>query len=86
MVNHNKEGEKLFPQFGISLKSRSLTGYNSGRSGRVVWEWEVSDPGQFDAAFNKAMSNPEAGKAFNTWEARLREMIHYSEVETWAIN
>ncbi len=85
LVNHHKEAEKLFQQYGASLKRRVLTDYQSGRSDRVVVEWEVNDLSEFEGVLGKVRSNPEGEQAFKAWEDRLKDMIHYTEVETWVV-
>ncbi len=75
----NKEASKY------GLKSRTLTDYRSGRSDRVVIEWEVKDLKDEENALAKIMADPAGQKKFKEWEAKMNEMIHYSEVETWQV-
>ena len=85
LVNHIKEGEKALQGYGVSINSRILTDYMSGRTDRVVSEWEVSDPREIESAMDAAMSNPEAQTFFVTWLEELNDLIHHAEVENWAI-
>ena len=62
-----------------------LTDHNSGRSDRVVVEWEMDDLAEMDRGMASAMEKPEVQEAFGQWESKLIELIHYSEVENWAI-
>ena len=83
LVSHFKEGNKLVEQHGV--KTRVLTDVDSGRSDRVVVEWEVQELGQMQAALSNVMADAAVQKEFSAWEAKMNEMIHFSEAETWAI-
>ncbi len=85
LVTHFQEGEKWMTGFGFNLKTRILTDMDSGRSDRVVVEWEAEDRAHFDNAMGGLMSSPEAAKRFQAWEPGMNELIHYSEAETWSI-
>ncbi len=85
LVKHNKEMDNLLQQSGNRIKRRILTDHQSGRTDRVVVEWEVNDLRDYDEALGSLMSKPENKQAFSTWMAKLSDMIHYAEVETWAI-
>ena len=86
LVQHLQEGEKTLQQSGgASFKMRTLTDYMSGRSDRVATEWEMDNLGDMEAAFDKAMSNPQAQAFFGPWMEKLHELICYSEAENWSI-
>ena len=85
LVTHFQEGEKWMRGYGFDLKTRILTDMDSGRSDRVVVEWEAEDRAHFDRAMGSVMSSPDSQKAFQEWEPKMAELIHYSEAETWAI-
>ena len=85
LVTHFQEGEKWMTGYGFNLKTRILTDMDSGRSDRVVVEWEAEDRAQYDSAMGSIVSSPEAQKAFQAWEPKMNELIHYSKAETWAI-
>ncbi len=85
LVAHHKEMDKLFQQQDFNMKRRILTDYQSGRTDRVVVEVEVNNLGEYEEAMGKLMSNPENKQAFSPWMAKLTDLIHYAEVETWAI-
>ena len=86
LINHIEEGNALAQRYGAGLKSRVLSDYNSGRTDRVVVEWEVEKPEDIEAAFNQVMTNPEGRAEFEKWVARLNELIHYAKVEHWAVH
>lgn len=79
-----KEADGLMQKAGHPFKSRYLTDFLSGRSDRVVMEWEVDDMNEIGALY-QALGSPEVQAAFKDWEARMNEMVDYSEVENWAI-
>ena len=84
LVEHLREFGKLMAKHGSSPKDRVLTDYMSGRTDRVVWEWEMSDLAEF-AAVEAVMGSDAARDAFTQWERKMNDMIHYAEVENWAL-
>ncbi len=80
-----KEADALMQKAGISLKSRYLTDFLSGRSDRVVMEWEVDDVNDLATLYG-SLGSPEVQAAFKDWEAQMNAMVDYSEVENWSIN
>ena len=69
---------------GLATGSRILTDYQSGRTDRVVWEWEIESIGALEATMS-SISDPAALAAFTTWERQINELVDYAEVEHWAI-
>ena len=82
-------GELLFihyaKKYGFKMKTRVLTAHHSGRTDRVVWEWELNSLDKMDADLNKAMADPKDAAEFGKWFAQLSGMIHYAEVENFSI-
>ena len=85
LVKHIQEGEASFQRYGINFKSRLLTDYLSGRTDRVVMEWEVGNLGDIDAAMERTMANAEAQAYFGTWMEKLDGLIDHAEVENWSV-
>ena len=85
IVNHFRETDKSMQEYGFNPKSRILTDYDSGRSDRVVVEWELDNSGDLRGSLSSMMSKPGAPEALNAWMAALNDLIHYSEAETWQI-
>ena len=83
LVAHLREGEAEFQRHGMTVKSRVLTDFQSGRTDRVVWEWETEDLGELDASTGQVMADPQAGPFFQEWFQKLTELIEYAEVENW---
>lgn len=85
LVKHIQEGKASFQKYGVNLKSRILTDYQSGRTDRVAMEWEVDSLGDIDAAESRAMASSEAQAYFGAWMGKLNSLIDYAEVENWSV-
>ena len=85
LIEHLKGGNELMKRAGVSLGSRVLSDHNSGRTDRVVAEWEMEDTGDFDAALSQLMEDPKNMAEFGPWVEKLNGLIHYAEVEYWHI-
>ncbi len=85
LAEHVKQGLEKFRQYGLDLKGRVLVDHMSGRTDRVIAEWEGDSAGEIETGINKVMSDPEAQKVFGPWFQKLSEMIHYAEAENWDI-
>ena len=83
LVEHLKEGASFMGD--LKIKSRFLTDFQSGRSDRVVMEWEVDSFGDIDAEMSKLGEDAAIRAKFEVWEPKLNELIHYSEVENFMI-
>ena len=84
LVTLMKEADGLMQKAGFSFKSRYLTDFLSGRSDRVIMEWEVEDPSEI-AGLYQSLGSPEVQAAFKDWEVQMNELVEYSEVENLAI-
>lgn len=67
LVQLMQDGNAAMVRFGSSISSRVLTDHMTGRSDRVVVEWEVDDIGSMDMALNTIMQNPEGAAYFGGW-------------------
>ncbi len=85
LVQHLREGEKVLRRYGLEFKTRLLTDHLSGRSDRVVAEWEGESIGDVDAGMARALASPEAQAEMGPWLEKLNSPIHYSEAENWAV-
>ena len=84
LVDHLREFGKMAAQYGATVKERLLTDYQSGRTDRVVWEWEVADLNELTSDV-EIMGKPGAAEAFTQWERKMNDMILYAEVENWEV-
>ena len=80
-----QEGGKLFAKSGVKQNYRILTDNNSGRTDRVVWEWEAESLAAVEAAVQKAMATAAGQKAFGAWFGKLSEMITHAEVDNFLV-
>ena len=86
LAQHVKEGSDALARFaGVDFKPRTLTDNQSGRTDRVVMEWQANSLGEIDAALEKTMANPQGQTWFPTWFQKLTDLIHYAEVENWTL-
>lgn len=80
-----KETNDAMSRFGTVTKGRVLTDYLSGRTDRVVMEWEVDSIGELESGMESAMTSPESQAWFNDFFPKLADLIHYADVENWTI-
>ncbi|MCH8974773.1 MAG: hypothetical protein IH869_06830 [Chloroflexi bacterium] len=83
LVAHLREFGKIAAQYGVAPKERFLTDHQSGRTDRVVWEWEVESMAELD--MEAFAVNQAAADAFSKWERTMNGMIEYAEVENWKV-
>lgn len=81
LVAHLKTWDQNFKKFGFSYTARILTDHISGRTDRVVWEWEVPSIGKLESDMQRAMADPKAQPEFARWFAKLTSLINHAEVE-----
>ena len=86
LIKHLREGNEAMGRFGPTFNSRVLSDHDSGRSDRVVVEWESERAGDVHEAIDKAMQNPQAQAEFGPWIEKLNSLIHYAEVEHWHLH
>ncbi len=83
LVAHLREFGTIAAQHGVTLKQRLLTDNGTGRTDRVVWEWEVGSIGELD--MEALQGNQAAMDALSKWERTMNGMIEYAEVENWKV-
>ena len=85
LVQHMQEANEAMARFGSDMNPRILTDHMTGRSDRVVVEWEMDNIGSMDDSMSGLMSNPEAAAFFGPWMEKLNSLIHYAEGDIWSI-
>ncbi len=85
LVRLMQDGNAAMVRYGSSIDSRILTDHMTGRSDRVVVEWDVGDMGSMDAALSSIMENPEGAAYFGGWMEKLNGLIHYAKGEFWDV-
>ncbi len=83
LVAQLREFGKIAAQHGVAPKERFLTDHGSGRTDRVVWEWEIESIAELDMV--ALQGNQAAMDAFTKWERTMNGMIEYAEVENWKV-
>lgn len=68
---------------GIAVKPRVLSDLNSGRTDRVVIEWELEDLSETMAVESERDEDVDSQEEYEDWFERLSEIIDYAEVEIW---
>ena len=86
LIKHLQEGNEVFARFGLDVKARLLSDHNSGRTDRVVAEWQMESPTEMEDALEQAMSDPQTSAEFTAWVEKLNSLIHYAEVEHWHLH
>jgi hypothetical protein len=81
-----KEAIQMADSAGYPMNCRILSDHQSGRTDRVVWEWEVSDPAEL-AELDKALeASPDTQAKFGAWFAKLTGLVEYAEVDMWEVH
>ena len=68
---------------GIAIKPRVLSDFFSGRTDRIVVEWEAESMSELIAIGDEAGVDAGFQEEFGRFFSRLSELIDYAEVETW---
>ena len=71
---------------GIAVKPKVLSDLNSGRTDRVVIEWELEDLSETMAVEEERDDDTESQEEYEGWFDRLSQIIDYAEVEIWQIH
>lgn len=80
-----QELHEMMRSLGHDMKGRVLSDAMSGRSDRVVVEWQFSTFGEVERAMSAEMGTPQGRKAFAEWFAKLQPLIEYAEAENWEV-
>lgn len=81
-----KEFEAMAKPTGLAPKTtRILTDYQSGRTDRVAWAWEIDSLDAMMKRMDQTMADPKQGAQFQTWFGKLGQLIEYAEVENWKL-
>ena len=85
LVQLMNEGNETMARFEAGLKARVLTDAMTGRSDRVVVEWELEKMEDMDSAMARVMGNPDGAAFFNGMMEKLNGLIEYAEGEFWTV-
>jgi hypothetical protein len=77
-----KEAQPLLAKLGYST-GRIYTDFYSGRTDRVVWEFDHENLGNLESLEQGLDKDAELVKTFNSWFSGLKAVIEGAEVELW---
>ena len=86
LIEHLHQGSIMARGYGAAIIPRVFSDSNSGRTDRVVMEWEAESVEELVAALTEMFEYAEGPAEFREWFERLVELIDYAEVETWRIH
>jgi hypothetical protein len=86
LIERLQELNIMARQQGMAIKPRILSDYSSGRTDRVVVEWEAHSIQELYAFESELWEYEEAPELFREWFSKLAELIEYAEVETWTVH
>ena len=85
LVQLMTEANETMARYGASFKTRVLTDAMTGRSDRLVVEWEMENIGDMDSQLAVVMGNPDGAAFFQGMMDRLNALIEYAEGEFWTV-
>lgn len=85
LVEHMRAGDQIMSKHGAPAASRILTDDMTGRSDRVVVEWDVESTAVISAELETVMADPEAQREMSQWMEKLATLIEYAEGENWVV-
>ncbi len=77
-----KEAQPMLEKLSYSV-GRIYTDFYSGRSDRVVWEFDHESLGGLESLEKGLAKDSELVKAFSNWFTGLKSLIEGAEVELW---
>ncbi len=77
-----KEAQPMLEKLGYPV-GRIYTDYFSGRSDRVVWEFDHKDLSDLENLEKGLSQNAELVKVFENWFGGLKSVIKGAKVELW---
>jgi hypothetical protein len=82
LVAKCKEAQTLLERLGYS-SGRIYTDFYSGRTDRVVWEFDHESISSLENLEQGLTKDAELAKDFNSWFTGLKGLIENAEVELW---
>ena len=85
LVEHMRTADQIMLKHGGPVISRILTDEMTGRSDRVVIEWDMESIASMNDALDRVMANPEGQAEMSQWVEKLATLIEYAEGENWVV-
>ena len=82
VVTKMQEFQPWFEKHG-GPTSRIYTDLFSGKTDRVVWEFDAESLGKLESIFWEAGQDPDYQKAYGNWYESLMPLIEGATVELW---
>ena len=86
LIEHLRQVNLLVRGQGVAIKPRIMSDFNSGRTDRVVMEWEALTVDELDSVETEVKAYDEGPELFHELVDRLAELIDFAEVDTWQIH
>ncbi len=83
LIEHLQQGNLMVRGQGAAIRPRILSDFNSGRTDRVVMEWEANTIEELDSVETEVKAYEEGPELFHEFFDKLADMIEFAEVETW---
>ena len=68
---------------GVAIRPRVLSDFSSGRTDRVVMEWDANTIAELDSVEAEVEAYEEGPELFQEFFDELAELIDFAEVDTW---
>ena len=86
LIELMQQGNMLVRGAGLAIKPRVLSDYNSGRTDRIMVEWEAESVEELEAIQTEVSAYPEGPEERGKFFVELSGLIEYAEVETWQVH
>ena len=83
LIDICRDGNFIVRALGIAIKPRVLSDFNSGRTDRIVMEWEAESISELMVFGEEGGDDPVLREEFAQVFKRLTELIDHAEVDTW---
>ena len=83
LIEHLQQINMTVRGQGEAIKPRIMSDFNSGRTDRVVMEWEANSVEELDSVETEVKAYEEGSDLFRELVDRLAELIEFAEVDTW---
>ena len=83
LIEHLQQMHLMVRGQGAAIKPRILSDYYSGRTDRVVMEWEANTIEELDSVETEVKAYEGGPELFRENFEKLAELIEFAEVDTW---
>ena len=83
LIEHLQQMNLMVRGQGAAIRPRVLSDFNSGRTDRIVMEWEANTIEELDSVVSEVQAYEEGPDLFRESFDKLAELIEFAEVDTW---